>query len=61
MTSPGLPNRTILQAPIFDQSETSELISLPSDSFITIRFQPVAGSGPTASVYHAAILVPEGR
>ena len=28
---------------------------------VTIRFQTREGGGPAASVYHAAILVPEGR
>ena len=45
----------------FEQEYTIPADLTKDKEYVTIRFQPVAGSGPTASVYHAAILVPEGR
>ena len=45
----------------FEQEYTIPADLTKDKEYVTIRFQPVTGSGPTASVYHAAILVPEGR
>ena len=46
----------------FFEQEYPIPVDLTKDKeYVTIRFQTREGGGPAASVYHAAILVPEGR